>query len=68
MSFQFYYLNYCSKTTCVSTANSFKKTDHFNLKIIQNFSFFREAYPEFEVQGIQLAYNITKVSRLDKER
>ncbi|XP_046676490.1 calcium permeable stress-gated cation channel 1 [Homalodisca vitripennis] len=29
---------------------------------------FREAYPEFEVQGIQLAYNITKVSRLDKER
>ncbi|XP_054283648.1 calcium permeable stress-gated cation channel 1-like isoform X1 [Macrosteles quadrilineatus] len=29
---------------------------------------FREAYPEFEVQGIQLAYNITKVSRLDKAR
>lgn len=29
---------------------------------------FREAYPEFEVQGIQLAYNITKVSQLDKER
>lgn len=29
---------------------------------------FREAYPEFEVQGIQLAYNIAKVSQLDKER
>ncbi|KAK7863628.1 hypothetical protein R5R35_006165 [Gryllus longicercus] len=29
---------------------------------------FREAYPEIEVQDIQLAYNITKVNTLDKER
>ncbi|XP_075213125.1 transmembrane protein 63 isoform X2 [Lycorma delicatula] len=29
---------------------------------------FREAYPEFEIQGIQLAYNITRVSQLSKER
>lgn len=29
---------------------------------------FREAYPEIEVQDIQLAYNISRVSVLDKER
>ncbi|XP_065225724.1 calcium permeable stress-gated cation channel 1 [Planococcus citri] len=29
---------------------------------------FREAYPEYEVQNIQLAYDITKVSQLDQER
>ncbi|XP_022189057.1 calcium permeable stress-gated cation channel 1 [Nilaparvata lugens] len=29
---------------------------------------FREAYPELEIQGIQLAYNIKRVSSLDKER
>lgn len=29
---------------------------------------FREAYPEMEIQDIQLAYDISKVSVLDKER
>jgi hypothetical protein len=29
---------------------------------------FSEAYPEMEVQDIQLAYNISRVSVLDKER
>ncbi|KAG8234191.1 hypothetical protein J437_LFUL007351 [Ladona fulva] len=29
---------------------------------------FREAYPEMEVQDIQLAYDINKVSSIDKER
>ncbi|XP_063242767.1 calcium permeable stress-gated cation channel 1 isoform X2 [Bacillus rossius redtenbacheri] len=29
---------------------------------------FRDAYPEIEVQNIQLAYDITRVSRLDKKR
>lgn len=29
---------------------------------------FREAYPEYEVQNIQLAYDITKISKLDQDR
>lgn len=28
----------------------------------------REAYPEYEVQNIQLAYDITKISKLDQDR
>lgn len=29
---------------------------------------YREAYPEYEVQNIQLAYDITKISKLDQDR
>jgi hypothetical protein len=31
-------------------------------------NFCSEAYPEIEVHDIQLAFNITKVSQLDKAR
>lgn len=30
--------------------------------------FFREAYPEYEVENIQLAYDVNKANELDRNR
>lgn len=38
------------------------------IMVDSNVSFFREAYPEYELQSIQLAYDINKISALDQER
>ena len=38
------------------------------VEVIAHYFVYREAYPEMEIQDIQLAYNISRVSVLDKER
>lgn len=49
--------------TLMITKIPVKKCDSFDLR-----RHFREAYPEMEIQDIQLAYDISRVSVLDKER
>jgi hypothetical protein len=51
--------------------NLFQKSALLTIKepnISRKYPVFSEAYPEMEIQDIQLAYNISRVSVLDKER